>query len=105
MLLGEWVTSTPTYEETFRVYRGRTGKLVLHVERSAEHQVLDGNGKPAGWLANLGLDWNATTTMTSGQSSVDVIQSLDELRGRIPAELYDTVAVSASQAAVEDLDI
>jgi EXLDI family protein len=105
LLLGEWEHSTPSRTETYRVYRGRTGRFVLHVERSPEHTVFDGKGKPAGWLANLGLDWSATTTMSSGQSTVDVIESLEVLRELIPPELYEIVGSSAGQPAVEDLDV
>jgi EXLDI family protein len=105
MLLGEWETSTPNRDETYRVYRGRAGKFVVHVERSPEHTVVDGKGKPAGWLANLGLDWNATTTMSSGQATLDVIESLDDVRNRVPQQLFEIVASSVLQPSVEDLDI
>ena len=104
-LLGEWETTTPSRVEAYRVYRGRTGKYVLHVERSPEHTVVDGKGRPAGWLANLGLDWNATTTMSSGQATLDVIESLDDLRNRVPPQLYEIVVAASSQPSVEDLDV
>jgi len=104
-LLGEWVSTTPSREETYRVYRGRTGKFVVHIDLTAEHTVLDGKGKPGGWLANLGLDWNATTTMSPGIATLEVIESVDELRGRVPAQLFEIVAMSATEPAVEDLDV
>lgn len=104
-LLGEWVATTPSHEETYRVYRGRTGKFVLHVARTAEHTVTDGKGKPGSWLANLGLDWNATTTMSPGHATVDVVASLDELRELIPPQLYELVTSSARQPVVEDLEV
>jgi len=34
-----------------------------------------------------------------------VVDSLDQLRPLIPAELYDLVATTADQSAIEDLDI
>jgi EXLDI family protein len=105
VLLGEWVSTTPSRVETYRVYRGRTGKFVLHVERSADYTVVDGKGKPGGWRANLGLDWNASYGMSPGGSTLDIIGSLDEIRGRIPTQLYDMVAGLASEPPVEDLDI
>jgi EXLDI family protein len=105
VLLGEWVSTTPNRVETFRVYRGRTGKFVLHVERSPDFTIVDGDGKPGGWRAHLGLDWNASYGMSSGESTLDVIQSLDELRERIPPQLYEMVAGSAGEPPIEDLDI
>ena len=41
--------------ETYRVYRSRTGKFVLHIERSAEFTMVDAEGKPAGWRGYLGI--------------------------------------------------
>ena len=41
--------------EHFRVYRGRTGKYVLHVERSADCRWSTPKGKPAGWRGYLGI--------------------------------------------------
>jgi EXLDI family protein len=105
VLLGEWVSTTPTRVETYRVYRGRTGKFVLHVDRTPDYTVVDGKGKPGGWRANLGLDWNASYGMSPGGASLDVVDSLEELRARIPPQLYDMVAFSSSEPPVEDLDI
>ena len=50
VLLGEWVNTTPSRVETFRVYRGRTGKFVLHVERTPDFTIVDEQGQ-AGRLA------------------------------------------------------
>jgi EXLDI family protein len=105
VLLGEWLSTSPSRVETFRVYRGRTGKFVLHVERSPDFTVYDREGKPGGWRANLGLDWNASYGMVPGDSTLDVIHTLEELRERIPPQLYDLVASAAKRPAVEDLDI
>ena len=54
VLLGEWVNSSFSRVETFRVYRGRTGKFVLHIERSPDYTMVDAEGKPAGWRGYLG---------------------------------------------------
>ena len=105
VLLGEWINTSPNRVETFRVYRGRTGKFVVHVERSPDYTVVDREGKPGGWRANLGLDWNASYGSTPGDSTLDVVETLDELRERIPPQLYEMVADSANQPIVEDLDI
>jgi EXLDI family protein len=105
VLLGEWLNTSPSRVETFRVYRGRTGKFVLHVERSPDYTVVDKEGKPAGWRAHLGLDWNVSYGSTPGESTLDIFETLEELRERIPPQLYDMVAGSAQQPVVEDLDI
>ena len=104
VLLGEWVNSSFSRVETFRVYRGRTGKFVLHVERSPDYTMVDAEGKPAGWRGYLGIG-NISYGNSAGESTLDVVATLEELRERIPAQLYDMVAGSAQQPAVEDLDI
>jgi EXLDI family protein len=105
VLLGEWLNTTTSRVETFRVYRGRTGKFVVHVERSPDFTMVDREGKPAGWRAQLGLDWNVSYGTTPGDSTLEVVETLDELRARIPPQLFDIVAGSAQQPVIEDLDI
>ena len=105
VLLGEWTKTSPSRVDTFRVYRGRTGKFVLHVERSPDFTLVDKDGKPAGWRANLGFDWNVSFGSTPGDASLEVVETLDELRERIPSQLYDMVAGSARQPIVEDIDV
>lgn len=104
VLLGEWANSTFNRFENFRVYRGRTGKFVLHVERSADYTMVDDTGKPAGWRGYLGIG-NISYGNSPGESTLEVIGTLEELRERIPQQLYDMVAGSARQPVVEDLDI
>jgi EXLDI family protein len=104
VLLGEWVNTSFSRVETFRVYRGRTGKFVVHIERSPDYSMVDAEGKPAGWRGYLGIG-NISYGTTPGESTLEVVESLDELRERIPAQLYDMVAGSAQRPPVEDLDI
>jgi EXLDI family protein len=102
--LGEWVNTSYSRVETFRVYRGRTGKYVVHVERSPDFSMLNAEGKPAGWRGYLGIG-SISYGSTPAESTLEVVESLDELRERIPPQLYESVATSARQPAVEDLDI
>ncbi len=104
VMLGEWVNSAFSHVETFRIYRGRTGKFVLHIERSPGYTMVDEQGKPAGWRGYLGLG-NVSYGSTPGESTIEVVESLDELRERIPPQLYDMVAGSVQRPPVEDLDI
>ena len=104
VLLGEWGNSTNSRMEMFRVYGTRTGKFVLHVQRSPEWEGRDPEGNPAGWRSWFGLG-NYNWTFSSGESSLEVFESVEQLREKVPPQLYDIVAASARQSTVEDLDI
>ena len=104
VLLGEWVNTTHSRVQTYKVWRGRTGKYVLHVQRSPDFTTVDENGKPAGWRGYLGIG-NLSYGIAPAESTLDVIESLDELRPRIPPELYDMVAHSPPEPTVEDLAV
>ncbi len=102
MLLGEWRHYTGSREEQYRVYRTPKGKFAVHLERSPEWTA--GPNNTGGWRGYLGMgeqDWR----FTQGQSTLEVFDSLDELRDKIPAELFELVTSMAEQPSVEDLDI
>ena len=84
VLLGEWVNSSFNRVETFRVYRGRTGKFVLHTERSPDYTMVDAEGKPAGWRGYLGIG-NVSYGNSPGESTLEVVATLEELRATHPA--------------------
>jgi EXLDI family protein len=88
----------------YRVFRGRTGKYVLHLERGPEDWMVDAEGKPAGWRGYLGIG-NIRYGGSPGESTLEVFATLDELRDKIPVELFDMVARSARQPTLEELDI
>jgi EXLDI family protein len=106
MLLGEWQRSTSTRTESIRVYRSRTGKFVVHTERSPEWTTPDGDSWTTGWRGWIG-NWspNQTHTYISGEATLKVADTVEALRELVPAELYDVVAAVAAQPPVEDLDI
>ncbi len=104
LFLGEWANMSGSKAETFRVYRSRTGKLVLHVERSPDWTMVNDEGKPAGWRGYLGVG-NLSYGSSPGQSTLEVLDNLDQLRERVPPQLYDIVAGTVQQPPVEDLDI
>ena len=46
-MVGEWLDTRDKDAEHSRVFRGRSGTNVVHVERSAEWWAVDAEGKPA----------------------------------------------------------
>jgi EXLDI family protein len=104
VLLGEWVHTNFSRTETFRVYRGRKGKFVVHLERSPDYSMLNAEGKPAGWRGHLGIG-EVSYGSISGGSTLEVVESLDDLRAIIPPGLFDRVASFADPVPVEDLEV
>ena len=104
MLIGEWMDSSYSRVDNYHVYRGRTGKFVLHLERSASFTMVDGEGKPAGWRGYLGIG-NISYGSTPEESTLDVIDTLEDLRGRIPQQLFDMVAKAPRAPELEELDV
>ena len=104
VLLGTWGNSTSGRTEIINVYRSRSGKFVVHVQRTPDWTTRDADGRPGGWRAWLGLgdfSWAGTT----GESTLEVVDTVDALREKLPPELFDMVAAAARQPAVEVLDI
>jgi EXLDI family protein len=111
VLLGEWGHSTGSRVEEFRVYRTRTGKFVVYITRSPDWSWTsesDAGSQFGGWQKYLEkyLGFGAQSWgFTQGESTLEVIDSLDALREKIPPEFYDMIARAAEQPAIEDLDI
>ncbi len=103
-LVGEWVDSSDKRAAHFRVWRGRGGKFVLHVERQPEWWAVDAEGKPAGWRGTLGIG-DVRYGAAPKESTLDVFETVDALRDKVPPELFDMVSRSARQPTVEELDI
>jgi EXLDI family protein len=104
VLLGTWGTSTAGRAEIINVYRSRSGKFVIHIQRTPDWAARDQDGKPGGWRSWLGLgdfSWVGST----GESTLDVVDTVEALREKVPPELFDMVAAAARQPVVEDLDI
>jgi EXLDI family protein len=104
VLLGTWGNSTGGRAEIINVYRSRSGKFVIHTQRTPDWSSRDADGKPGGWRSWLGIgdhSWVGTT----GESTLDVVDTVEALREKLPPELFDMVAAAAHQPVVEDLDI
>ncbi len=107
VLLGEWGRSSGNRVEVFRVYRTRRDKFVVYVDRSPDWTWTaesDTDNWSGGWRKHLGLG-DQRWGFTQGEAALEVVDSLDALREKIPAELYDMIEGLAEQPAVEDLDI
>jgi EXLDI family protein len=112
ILLVEWARSTSSRVETYRVYRGRKGKYVVHLKKSKEWFNTSGEGDAKGttssstWRAVLdAFSSNQTWGFTAAESILEIADDLDALRELVPSELYDLVANAADFPAVEDLDV
>jgi EXLDI family protein len=103
-LVGEWVDSGDRRAPHFRVWRGRGGKFVLHVERQADWWSVDSEGKPAGWRGWVGVG-DVRYGSAPKESTLEVLETLDELFLKVPSELFDMVSRSSRQPTVEELDI
>jgi len=105
-LLGEWFDTEHTSGkfEHYRVYRGAK-KFALHIERTEYFETRDAEGNPlTGWRAWTGVG-AASGGGTPAVATLDTFDTLDELRDRVPAQLFETVAASLKQPGVQDLDI
>ncbi len=80
VLVGEWVDSGDRRAAHYRVWRGRGGKYVLHVERQPDWWAVDPEGKPAGWRGHLGIG-DVRYGSAPKESTLEVLATLDELRG------------------------
>ncbi|BCB75611.1 hypothetical protein Pflav_020210 [Phytohabitans flavus] len=76
--------STSQRFEIFRVYRSRTGKFVVHVERSAQ-LTSDSEKWTTGWRAWVG-NWSSDQAwgVTAPESILHIAGTLEELRDLLP---------------------
>ena len=66
--------------------------------------TVDAEGKPAGWRGYLGIG-NISYGSTPGESTLEVFESFEELREKIPPRALRHGRRHSAQPAVEDLDI
>jgi EXLDI family protein len=107
VLLAEGGRSSKNGYEAFKVYRSRTGKFVLHADRSTMYSVgADDEQNLTGWRSWIG-NWSSdqSWSMAQGEATLDIVDTVDELRALIPADLYELVEAAADHPPVEDLDI
>jgi EXLDI family protein len=103
-LVGEWVDSSTKRADHYRVWRGRTGKFVVHMERQPDWWAVNAEGKDAGWRGWIGVG-DVRYGSVPKESTLEVVATLDELRDKVPPELFDMVSRAARQPTVEELEI
>ena len=80
-------------------------RFALHIDRTQVFQMRDAEGNPlTGWRAWTGIGM-ASGGGKPAEATLDVFDTLEELRDRVPAELYEMASASVRLPAVEDLDI
>lgn len=96
MLIGEWGRTVGSRVDVYRVYRTRSGRFAVHLDRTPQWT--------ANWRSYIGIG-DSQWGFVEGESRLDVVDTLEELREKIPAEFYELVAAAADPPPVEDLDI
>ncbi|MFI6871249.1 EXLDI protein [Nocardia sp. NPDC050406] len=102
-LLGEHRDWTDSRQEHIRVYRSRKGKFVLH-----EHFAnWDEYVSETNWLKDV-TNWRKMLGIGDpswGDYNLTIVDTLGELKGKMPDVLFQRVADIAERPPVEDLDI
>ena len=105
VLLAEWIDTKGERFEHYRVFRGPTGKFAVHVDRVEHFEMRDAQGNPlTGWRAWTGIGMAAGGGRPA-EATLEVFDTLEEVREHVPAELWSVVSASVKHPNVEDLDI
>lgn len=100
VLLGEWGRIEAGVVEKVAVYRGRSGKFVIYRERPQQR----GSWSPGNWRGFLGMG-DQSWSFAEGGGAVEVVDTMDELRSKLPAEWCDSIAVALGEPSVDYLDV
>lgn len=93
VLLAEFTRYDWRSAEVYKVYGTRTGKFAVHLDRSPDYKK------------SKTPDKKTTYATSYGERTLQVFDSLDQLRTAVPEELYAIVAETTELPEVEDLDI
>lgn len=108
-LIGEWRKYGDHGEEVYRVFRTRKGKYAVHHEQSQHWKNLTPGAQKyeSGWLGWIGdLRGNQTWAVNPARATLEVVETVEELKELLPADLRDSVAeVVQPGLDVEELDI
>lgn len=104
VLLADWHRTVGGGDEHHRVYRTRSGRFAHHVAHPQGFVHTAGkDGTLTGWRKHLSADqqWGEVPA----HATLTVVDTLEELRAVVPAELAALVEQHADAPEVEDLDI
>ena len=108
VLLGEWSrTNASGSTETFRVFRSRRGNFVVHTAKTKGWTSgSDDDPWSKGWRSWVG-NWsgNEGWGVIPAHATLQVAETIDELRPLLPKELFGMVRDLCEQPDIEDLDI
>ncbi|WP_225725884.1 MULTISPECIES: EXLDI protein [unclassified Nocardia] len=111
VLLGEWHDIDDKRVEHLKVYRSRKGKFVLHSQHSKWSDMATATATGAANQFNWRSwrDWGRMVgigeTYDWGDFTLDIADSIAELKDKMPGKLYRRVADLAEHPQIEDLDI
>ncbi|RDI64579.1 EXLDI protein [Nocardia pseudobrasiliensis] len=111
--VGRFLTESKDYAkagiEVTKVYRSRKGKFVV------QHQVAEWAEFPqrSDLISELKADWRSwrnvfgvgTDEPEWGDYTVEIVDTVDELRDKVSPKLYRRVAAAVETPSTEDLDI
>ncbi|MEV6431377.1 EXLDI protein [Nocardia sp. NPDC051463] len=103
-LLGEWRDVNEQRIEHVQVFRSRKGKFVMHAQYSNWDEYPEAHKN---WLKDL-TNWRRMLGVGDqdwGDFILEIVDTLGELKGKIPDKLYERVADIADRPPVEELDI
>lgn len=103
-LLGESTQFTRVGVEQVRVYLSRKGKYAVHKQTTdwTDFSVM------TDWVKDLKKDWRNGFDLDDqswGDSTLQVLDSVEELRDRVPLKIYRTLVDVTEHPPIEDLDI
>ncbi|MEV6561031.1 EXLDI protein [Nocardia sp. NPDC051756] len=103
-LLGESTQFTRAGVEQVRVYLSRKGKYAVHKQTTdwTDFSVV------TDWVKDLKKDWRNGFDLDDqswGDATLEVVDSVAELRDRVPLKIYRTLVDVTEHPPIEDLDI
>lgn len=117
-LLVRWLQPTTNEEgtEVLNVYRTAKRQYALHKRVVADWDFSEGDpdhwGNPENWGVRngflrklMGFGWDWETFKESGDYSLQVFATLQELKAHVSSGLYEAVTQAMEGPEIEDLDI
>ncbi len=102
-LLTDWHDTGDKAFQRIRVYRSRKDKYVVHTQRSKWSEY----PTETNWLEDFS-NWRRMLGVTEpdwGDFTMDIHDSISDLKGKVPDHIYERVAGIADRPNIEDLDI